>query len=169
MIDAAIVLLILILSLKGYINGVMRELVGFVGLIGGVFVGTRAAEPVGKMLDQIWQIGNLSLSKLLAFALVLLLIWGGSTFVGSIFPALRALPHTAASRWGGMGVAAFKYLLIFSVLAASLLSSDVIHNAFASSLDRSHLAPPLKRIGRYLIHLPTPGTVQIAPAPAKGH
>jgi len=152
-IDIVLILLILLLSFKGYFNGFIRELVGFIGLIGGIFVASRAAGPVGRILHDTIQMGNMGLMKLLAFLLVLGVIWGGSSFVATIFTALKAAPHSTLSRLLGMGVGGLKYFLIFSLISASLLGNALVRDNFAPQLRSSRLLPTFSRVGASLINL----------------
>jgi len=153
-VDSILVVLIVILSFKGFFNGFARELVGFVGLIGGIFVASRAATPVANIIHDSIQMGNMALIKLLAFLLVLAIIWGGSAFAATIFTALKAEPHSTFSRLFGMGIAGLKYFLIFSLISASLLGSNLIRDNFASGIRQSQLLPLLNRAGSFLIDLP---------------
>jgi len=164
--DILIILLILLLSLKGFFNGFIREMVGFIGLIGGIFVASRAADPLSGVLIDTIQMGNPALMKLLAFLLVLGIIWGGSAFVGSIFSVLKNYPNTRLSQVSGMLVAGMKYFLIFSLISASLTGSALVQDNFADTLSRSRLLPSLNRVGALLINLPLPGSPS---ASAHGH
>jgi len=163
-IDIVLILLILLLSAKGFFNGFIRELVGFVGLIGGIFVAARAAEPVARTIQSTIHMGNPALLKLIGFLLLLAIIWGGSAFVGTIFTSLKAQPHTSLSKLLGMGVAGVKYFLIFSLISASLLNSALVRDNFAANLNKSRLLPTLDRVGSRLINL-TP----FSTTPAKKH
>jgi len=162
--DIALVFLILLLSLKGYFNGFIRELVGFVGLIGGVFVASRAAEPVGQVLHASLNMGNMALMKLLAFLLVLGVIWGGSSFVATIFTSLKTPPRAVPTQILGMGVAGLKYFLIFSLISTSLLSSALVRDNFNTAIKHSRLLPTLNHVGSTLIHL-----APLAVAQGKSH
>ncbi len=166
MIDIVLLLLILLLSFKGYFNGFLREFIGFVGLIGGVFVASRAAEPVGQILHHAIQMGNMGLMKLLAFLLVLGGIWGGSSLLVMIFTTLKTEPPSGLSRLLGLAVGGIKYFLIFSLISASLLGNALVRDNFATSLRSSRLLPVLNRIGAPLIHL-TPFSLKTAPSHAK--
>ncbi len=175
MIDVVLVLLIVILSFKGYFNGMIRELVGFVGLIGGVFVASRAAAPVAGIIQNALHMGSPAMLKLLAFLLVLAIIWGGSSFVATIFAALRSEPHSTLSRLLGMAIAGLKYFLIFSLISASLLGSTLVRDNFAKGIGSSRLLPTLNRVGATLINLtplaiPTPKpTHRTTPPKGKQH
>lgn len=165
MIDIVLIFLILLLSFKGFFNGAVRELVGFVGLIGGVFVASRAAAPVAKIIHNSVHMGNMALIKLLAFLLVLSIIWGGSSFVATIFTALRAEPHSTLSRVVGMGLAGFKYFLIFSLISASLLGSALVRDNFSRGIRSSQLLPTLTHVGSALINLTSfEKTIHVSPA-----
>ena len=152
MIDIIIVLLVLLLSVKGFFNGFAREFVSFFGLIGGVFVASRAAPLLGKSVSNLLHLDNFALAKLIAFLIVLAVIWGGSAFVGKTFPLLRQPPASALSQAGGMGIAALKYLLIFALIAASLLGSDLVRDNLGPRLTSSRLVPVLKQTGAVLIN-----------------
>jgi len=153
MIDIVLLTLIVLLSFKGYFNGFIRELVGFIGLIGGVFVASRAAEPLSHVIHDMIQSGNMALLKLLAFLLVLGVIWGGSAFVATIFTTLKAAPQSTLSHLAGMGIGGLKYFLIFSLISASLLGSALVRDNFRNQLSQSRLLPTFSRVGSRLINL----------------
>jgi membrane protein required for colicin V production len=153
MIDIVLILLIVVLSFKGYFNGAIRELVGFIGLIGGVFVASRAADPVAHMIHNSIHMGNMALLKLLGFLIVLVIIWGGSAFVATIFTSLRSAPHSTLSKLLGMGLAGLKYFLIFALISASLLGTNLIRDNFGQGIRSSRLLPILNQTGSTLINL----------------
>ena len=167
MIDIVVIALVVVLSFKGFFNGAVREAVGFFGLIGGVFVASRAATPLAELLHGTLHMGSMALLKLAVFLAVFALIWGGSAFVATIFTALRAQPHTSWSRWGGMGIAGAKYFLIFSLIAASLLGNALVRDNIASRIRGSRLLPVMERVGGRLINLSSleAGTRAAAPKP----
>ncbi len=153
MIDIVLVLLILLLSMKGFFNGFLREMVGFVGLIGGIFVASRASLPVGQAIGNAIHMDNMALLKLAGFLIPLAVIWGGSAFVATIFTALKAEPHTAIGRTLGMGVAGLKYVLVFSMIIASLFNNSLIHDNFAKSINSSRLFPIFNKMGSKLTNI----------------
>jgi hypothetical protein len=60
-----------------------------------------------------------------------------------------------------MGIAGFKYFLIFALISASLLGSTLIRDNFAKSIQSSRILPTLSRIGSSLINL-TPFTLNVS-------
>jgi len=97
--------------------------------------------------------GNMALMKLLAFLLVLGVIWGGSSFVATIFTSLKTPPRAVLTQVLGMGVAGLKYFLIFSLISTSLLSSALVRDNFNTTIKHSRLLPMLNHVGSTLIHL----------------
>ena len=153
MTDVILVLMILLLSVKGFFNGFIREMVGFVGLVGGVFVASRAAKPIGNAIGNLIHTDNIAMLKLTGFLLILALVWGGSSFVATIFTALKSEPRTPLARSLGMGVAGVKYFFIFSMIIASLFNNDLIRNHFAKSIQTSYLFPVLNTMGLRLTNI----------------
>jgi len=51
--DLVIVSIILLLGLKGIINGFFKELFGLVGIIGGIFIASRVGDEVGLYLSDL--------------------------------------------------------------------------------------------------------------------
>ena len=43
--------IILLLGLKGILNGFFKELFGLIGIVGGIFIGSRVAKYVGTFLS----------------------------------------------------------------------------------------------------------------------
>ena len=156
MIDIVLIGLILLLSFKGYFNGIVRELVGFVGLIGGVYVASRMADPAASFLRDTLSMGDNALLRLIAFVLVLGIVWGGSAFVATIFTALKTTPQSTLSKLLGMGVVGIKYFLIFGMLAAKLLNNAIILDNFSQKIHASRLLPILSHTGSVLINLVPP-------------
>jgi len=153
LLDIIIVALILLLSIKGFFNGLIRELVGFVGLIGGVFVASRSAESLSKYLQNMLHMDQAALLKLVAFLIVLGAIWGGSSILATIFSALRAKPHTIAENISGMLIAGLKYTLIFAMLISSLFNNALLRDNFAHTIQKSYLFYKLNTIGGNLLSL----------------
>jgi len=73
--------LILILGIKGVINGFIKEVAGLVGIIGGVFVASRFAQEAGTFIDtNIYHIQNSASLYLIGFVCVLVIFWLLSIF-----------------------------------------------------------------------------------------
>ena len=49
--DLVVVALVLVLGIKGLLNGFIKEIFGIIGLIGGVIVASRYADEVGEFIS----------------------------------------------------------------------------------------------------------------------
>ena len=51
--DLVVGVIILLLGLKGILNGFFKELFGLIGIIGGIFVASRIGASIGNLLNDI--------------------------------------------------------------------------------------------------------------------
>jgi membrane protein required for colicin V production len=156
--DLILIGLTLVLGLKGTLTGFRRELFGFVGLIGGVFIASRAADPLARLVEaNLFRLSNPAAMRLILFVAVLTLVWGGISMLGR---AVESRSYGAApsplSRAGGFLLAAGKYFLIFSIILAALYQTPMIRKKLQSRVEGSLLFPLLRPLGKTLIHLPAP-------------
>ncbi|MDD3603390.1 MAG: CvpA family protein, partial [Sulfurovum sp.] len=87
--DVTIGAIVLILGIKGLINGFIKEVFGLVGLVAGVYFASRFSETAATLIDtNFLHLENTSLLKLIGFLAVLTIIWVGATLLGSIFSRL---------------------------------------------------------------------------------
>jgi membrane protein required for colicin V production len=165
-IDLVVVPLTLVLGLKGAFNGLRKELFGFVGLVGGVFVASRAAEPLARWVEgHLFHLGNPAILRLLAFVLVLILLWSGATLLERLL-AQRDAPErfpSPLSRFLGFLIATAKYFLVFAMILSALYRTPPIRHSLQRHTQGSLLFPALISAGSALIHLapvghPTPPT-----------
>jgi len=162
-IDITIVVLVILMSIKGMMNGFLREFFGFVGLIGGVFVASRTAEMIAKQIDaHLFHLQNFAALKLIAFLAVLALVWGVSVFFGNIVvSAGKEGAHSTLDRLFGFLLAGTKYFLIFALIVSALFRSPLIKENAAKSIKQSRLYPLMDKVGSTLINLaPLDSTMQ---------
>jgi len=155
-IDLTIGILVIVLGLKGALSGFRRELFGFLGLIGGVFIASRSADPLARLVEEhLFRLANPAFLRLIAFILVLGLIWGGISMLNRLMDSrFRENTPSPLSRLGGFLVAAVKYFLVFAMILAALYQTPRIRNSLHRSAKSSLLFPWLIPTGKTLINLP---------------
>ena len=154
-IDLFVGILVLLLAFKGAFNGFVRESISFIAIIGGVAVASRAAGPLAHWTEShLFRIQNGATMELLAFLLVLALIWGAVTFLGKMLVRPESRLSTA-NRILGYFVAGIKYFLIFSIIITVLFRSHLFQDNLAHQKDTSRLYPILEKSGAWLMHLPS--------------
>ncbi len=154
-IDITIIILVLLMAVKGLMNGFLREIFGFVGLIGGVFVASRGAAPVAHYIDSnLFHLENFAAMKLIGFLALLALIWGLTVFIGNLIVGVsKEGSHSALDRFFGFVVAGVKYFLIFSLIVSALFRSPLIKENMTKTIQQSRLYPALDSVGSTLINL----------------
>ncbi len=158
-IDLIVVPLTLVLGLKGAFNGARKELFTFLGLIGGVFVASRTADPLARLVEShLFHPGNPAILRLLAFLLVLLLIWGGATLLERALANgnPEAVP-SPLSRFAGFLIATTKYFLVFAMILSALYRTPPIRQSLQRHAKSSLIFPVLISTGSALIRFSPQG------------
>lgn len=153
--DITIIILTILMSFKGIVNGFLKELFGFVGLIGGVFLASRFSEDMARYVETSMEqhIGSPAFVKLIGFVLILAIIWGISVFVSNIIISITSANHSFLDRLFGSIAAGVKYFFIFSMIASVLFRSNLIKDNMAKTVHDSKLYPVLDKLGSALINL----------------
>ena len=154
-IDLIVGVLVLVLGIKGILNGFLRELFGFLGLVGGVFLASRSADPLAALVEaKLFHLSSPAFLRLIVFILILALVWGLLSWLGNrIQNRRRPQALGAADRAGGFLLAALKYFLIFAMILSALDRTPAIHNKLRPHIRDSRLFPLLIQAGSTIIHL----------------
>ncbi len=153
--DITIGAIILILGIKGFMNGFIKEAFGLIGLVGGVYFASRFAQKAATFIDiNFLHLENIALLKLIGFLVVLVIVWLSATILGSIFSKLINISGLGfINRFFGFIAGAGKYLLIFALIVAALSNIALIKDNLESYSKNSVLYPYLKQIGSSIINL----------------
>ena len=154
--DIVILSLITFLGLKGFIRGVIKELFGLLGIIGGVFIASRMSSPMGDLIDSLIPIDH-NASKLLAgFVFVLIIFWILAYSIGLTLNKISSLSGLGIfDRFLGFLFGGAKVFLIFSIIFYSLSQIKSIKLVLDKKASNSFIYPVLIEIGEYIIKLDT--------------
>ncbi|MEJ2488489.1 MAG: CvpA family protein [Sulfurovaceae bacterium] len=126
--DIIIGSIVLILGLKGLLRGFVNEIIGLLGLILGVFLGSRFNLVVADFINNnIYSFENDAILKLIAFMTILALFWWGAIAIG--------------------------YFIIFALITAALSNIEIVKSNFIPKIQKSILYEPLLKTGSYLINI----------------
>jgi len=155
--DVTIAAIILILGIKGFMQGFIKEAFGLVGLVAGVYFASRLAPEAASFIDtNFFHLENDSLLTLIGFLAILILIWLGATILGSIFSKLTNQSGLGfLNRLFGFIAGGGKYFLIFALIVTALSNVTLIKDNLEKYVKDSILFPYLKETGAYLINLDT--------------
>ena len=153
--DITIGAIVLILGIKGFMNGFIKEVFGLVGLVGGVYFASRLATTAATFIDQNFlHLENTALLKLLGFLAILIIIWLSATILGSIFSKLTSASGLGfVNRLFGFIAGGGKYFLIFALIVTALSNVTLVKDNLEKHVQDSVLYPYLKAAGSSMINL----------------
>ena len=153
--DITIGSIVLILGIKGFMNGFIKEVFGLVGLVGGVYLASRLAGDASTFIDANFiHIENTALLKLLGFLAILTVVWMGATILGSIFSKLTSVSGLGfINRLLGFIAGGGKYFIIFALIVTALSNVTLVKDNVEKYVKDSVLYPYLLKTGASIIHL----------------
>ncbi len=153
--DITIGAIVLILGIKGFMNGFIKEVFGLVGLVGGVYFASRFAPTAATFIDtNFLHLENSALLKLLGFLAVLIIVWLSATILGSIFSKLTSASGLGfINRLFGFVAGGGKYFLIFALIVTALSNVTLVKDNLEKYVQDSVLYPYLKAAGSSIINL----------------
>jgi membrane protein required for colicin V production len=121
--DLVVSIVILLLGLKGIINGFFKEVFGLIGIIGGIFIASRASGFIAKQIDShIFHLENFAALELIGFLIVLATIWFVTSSMGNLYlGATKDVPSSQIGMAFGFVTAGTKYFLIFSLIIPHII------------------------------------------------
>jgi len=153
--DITISAIVLILGVKGFMNGFIKEIFGLAGLVAGVYFGSRFADTAAAFInDNFLQMQNPALLKLLGFLAVLIIVWLGATLLGSILSKLSSVSGLGfLNRFLGFVAGGGKYFIIFALIVTALSNVTLVKENLGKYVKDSMLYPYLVKTGSAIIHL----------------
>ena len=147
--------IILLLGLKGIINGFFKEVFGLVGIIGGIFVASRAGDEVGKYLnDLVFNFESSSAVSFLGFLTTLALFWMLMVIVGYMFKKLSSLSGLGlVDKILGFIFGASKFFLIAAVIAHAAYNIKALKSTIDSSMGESIVFPIMVETGSFIMKI----------------
>jgi len=153
--DLVASIIILLLGLKGIINGFFKEVFGLIGIIGGIFIASRVGDEVGKYLnDAIFNFSSQSAISFTGFLVTLAVFWMIMIIVGFAFKRLSSLSGLGPiDKILGFVFGAGKFFLIAAVIAFAVYNIQALRTTLNTSLKGSVLFPVLVETGRYIMKI----------------
>jgi len=155
--DLGIISIVLILSIKGFLQGFIKELFGLLGLIGGLFLALKYSDKASKLISEnLILIDDKSLLSMLGFLSILIGVWILAIFIGAIISKLAAFSGLGFfNRLLGLIVGGGKYFIIFSLIITAFSSSKFVRDNLKSYTNKSFVYPYLIETGTYFLSIST--------------
>lgn len=147
--------LILILALKGVINGFIKEVFGLIGIVGGIYLATRFASQAGLWINtNLFTFGNESSMFLIGFLSILIVFWILALMVGLMFSKLIDLSGlNFVNRFLGFIIGGAKVFLILAVIFVAVSHIGFVQDNLNKYLKNSIMYPIFVKAGTYIIDL----------------
>lgn len=157
--DLIIIGLVVIFGLKGFSSGLIREIFGIIGVVGGFVVAIRYKDNVGAWVSaNVYDLGKLGLMStsgtetVVGFLLALFGIWFTALILGELLAKLLGLSGLSfIDRLGGFVFGGAKIFLIFAILAVFIKSSAFLNEQARPYFENSITFPHLVNVGTKLI------------------
>lgn len=153
--DLVAAIVILLLGLKGIINGFFKELFGLVGIVGGIFIASRVGDAVGTYLSNLlFKFDNSSAISFTGFLATLAIFWLLMIIVGMIFKKLSSLSGLGpVDKLLGFFFGASKFFLIAAVIAHAVYNIKAVRSTVDDFMQTSILFPVLVETGAVIMKL----------------
>lgn len=167
--DMIIIVVVTLLGLKGFMNGLIKELFAIIGLVGGIYFASRHNEELSQLIQQnLIEVTNEQLLHLVSFIIILAVIWATSSLVGKLFSKLTEESGLGfINRILGFVVGGGKYLIIFALIITAISNIKKFQEKITEQTKDSQVYPVLKDIGEYIIHIENVESVTIKPEQIK--
>ncbi|MCW1360758.1 CvpA family protein [Campylobacter jejuni] len=146
--------LTLLLGFKGIVNGLVKEVFGLAGIIGGVLIASRFAQEVGNLIQTyIYNINNEDLSAFAGFLCVLFVFWVFCLICGNLLSKLIKMSGLGfVDRLGGFIFGSFKVFLIFAILIFCIGRVGFLNTYLEKYAQGSYSLPLLKNMGAFIMN-----------------
>lgn len=155
--DVAVGSIVLLLGLKGLLNGFSKEVFGLAGIVGGVFVASHLGGLIGKFLsDTLFHFETATAVNLVGFIFALGIFWLLMVALGAGFKKLSALSGLGpVDRILGFIIGSSKFFFILSIIVYALFSVTAIQENFGEKMKNSFFFEPMFATGDFILHIET--------------
>ncbi|WP_295056266.1 CvpA family protein [Sulfuricurvum sp.] len=155
--DVAVGSVVLLLGLKGLLNGFSKEVFGLVGIVGGVFVASHLGGIIGKFLsDFLFHFESTTAINLVGFIFALGIFWLLMVAMGTGFKKLSTLSGLGPlDRVLGFFMGSSKFFFIVSIIVYALFSVTAIRENFEGKMADSFFYKPMFATGDFILHIET--------------
>jgi membrane protein required for colicin V production len=155
--DVAVGSIVLLLGLKGLLNGFSKEVFGLAGIVGGVFVASHLGGLIGKFLsDTLFHFETPTAINLVGFIFALGIFWLLMVALGAGFKKLSAMSGLGPlDRILGFIIGSSKFFFILSIIVYALFSVTAIRENFGEKMKNSFFFEPMFETGDFILHIET--------------
>jgi membrane protein required for colicin V production len=153
--DVIILSITIILAIKGFFNGIIKEIAGLIGIVLGIYLGSTYYESAGNFINSsILKIPNESAINVVGFVAVFVLTWLFVIVLGLIIEKIIKIAQLGIiDRIGGLIFSAGKFFIIMAVIVTILSKIEAMHQQIEKWSKNSITYPYLIKVGDVLINI----------------
>jgi membrane protein required for colicin V production len=153
-IDLVLAGIVLLLGLKGLFNGLFKELFGLIGILGGVFLGTRIGHDAGMYINDNWlHLENPSVITVTGFLATLILFWLGMNILGNVLSRIMSASGLGIfDKIFGFAFAGLKIAMILAVMIHALVSIKALQESTKEFTENSVFVPTFTEMGAFIVN-----------------
>ncbi|MBA3026861.1 MAG: CvpA family protein [Sulfurimonas sp.] len=153
--DLVAAVIILLLGLKGIINGFFKEAFGLIGIIGGIFIASRVGNEVGEYLSElIFKFENSAAVNFTGFLVTLAAFWFIMVISGALFKKLSSMSGLGpVDKLFGFILGSSKFFLIAAVIAHAAYNIKAVKSTLDPIMQNSTLFPILVETGAFIMKI----------------
>jgi len=153
--DAIIIGITVVLAIKGFFNGFVKEIAGLIGLVGGLFLAGKFYHNAGVYINEnLFIIKNSSAVDLIGFVSVFVGFWITAVFIGFILNKILKISALGfVDKIFGLIFAGAKFFLLISVIIALLYKVDFIKEKAEKYVKNSIIFPICVKTGEKIMNI----------------
>ena len=162
--DIVVIAIILLLSIKGLLNGLIKELFNLIGLIGGIFVASYFHNDLSKLIyENITTAIPLKVLNLLSLIVIFALFWIVMNYIAKAIAYFSNSEFiSTTSRLGGMVIKMVTTFFILSLITYVFSTKPQFTQNFKPTLDSSKFYTLLKNSGSFILNMPIISDVNLS-------
>ena len=151
--DLILAALVLILGIKGLMNGFIKEVFGIIGLIGGVIIASRYATEVGELVSKNIYAVQETFWFHLGFLVTLIAFWLLCLGLGYVFSKMLSMSgFSFVDRLLGFIVGSAKIFLVFAIFVFIISNIKIINEKLEPYTKNSFFYPILLQSGEFIMN-----------------
>ena len=153
--DGIILAITLILAIKGFFNGFLKEIAGLIGIIGGLYLASIFFHQAGIYINNhLFEIKNPSAVDLVGFISIFVGFWALAVFIGFLLGKILKMSALGSlDRILGFIFSGAKFFILVSIVLALLVKIEFIQQKLKSLAKKSVIYPFMIKLGDDVISI----------------
>ena len=137
--DIVIFTIVIMLGIKGFMNGFVKEVFGLIGIAGGFIIASKYYHITGMYInDNLINIKNKSAIDLVGFIITFISFWVICIFLGFLFNKILKISALGyVDRILGVLISSLKFLVMISIVLYLLCQIEFVKNKLNNWLENS--------------------------------